>query len=464
MIDYIDNEESYSESGYQYTRRPNNSKKLFRDGDDRFLGGVASGIAHYFNVDTVWIRLAFILLAFSGFSIVTYIILWIVIPQAETTAEKLQMEGEAVNIDNIEKKIREELSNVTETIKDGASEVTQKVNDGFKKGTKKAKSGFQDFLDTLGTIILTIFKIIGKFIGVILMFVAAVTIISLIIGAFSIGSLEIIGFDSEYITYPPFFYDSMLPSWLLTLCTFLLVGIPFAILFVLGLRILSSNVKQFSKATSLTLLGIWLAALLAMIFTGIEFGTTRASNGFKIENKDLNFVANDTITLKMVKNDNYYYQHNYRRSNDFEIIFDGDVKKIYSTDLYVDVERSETEKAYIKIRKESEGRNTLKANENAAAISYNVNIVDNEILLDGYFLSQYKNMFKDEEIFITVYVPNDVTVFFDKSTRSYLYRVENTTNTYDREMAKHYFTMTEEGLHSAELKALEENTEENEDE
>jgi hypothetical protein len=338
------------------------------------------------------------------------------------------------------------------------------VNDGFKKGTKKAKSGFQDFLDTLGTIILTIFKIIGKFIGVILMFVAAVTIISLIIGAFSIGSLEIIGFDSEYITYPPFFYDSMLPSWLLTLCTFLLVGIPFAILFVLGLRILSSNVKQFSKATSLTLLGIWLAALLAMIFTGIEFGTTRASNGFKIENKDLNFVANDTITLKMVKNDNYYYQHNYRRSNDFEIIFDGDVKKIYSTDLYVDVERSETEKAYIKIRKESEGRNTLKANENAAAISYNVNIVDNEILLDGYFLSQYKNMFKDEEIFITVYVPNDVTVFFDKSTRSYLYRVENTTNTYDREMAKHYFTMTEEGLHSAELKALEENTEENEDE
>ena len=464
--DYADAEEGYTHErrSSSYQRSSGSHKKLFRDGDDRFLGGVASGIAHYFNVDTVWIRLAFILLAFSGFSIITYIILWIVIPQAETTAEKLQMEGEAVNIDNIEKKIREELSNVTETIKDGASEVTQKVNDGFKKGTKKAKSGFQDFLDTLGTIILTIFKIIGKFIGVILMFVAAVTIISLIIGAFSIGSLEIIGFDSEYITYPPFFYDSMLPSWLLTLCTFLLVGIPFAILFVLGLRILSSNVKQFSKATSLTLLGIWLAALLAMIFTGIEFGTTRASNGFKIENKDLNFVANDTITLKMVKNDNYYYQHNYRRSNDFEIIFDGDVKKIYSTDLYVDVERSETEKAYIKIRKESEGRNTLKANENAAAISYNVNIVDNEILLDGYFLSQYKNMFKDEEIFITVYVPNDVTVFFDKSTRSYLYRVENTTNTYDREMAKHYFTMTEEGLHSAELKALEENTEENEDE
>lgn len=461
--DYAEAEEGYAHESYSYKRTSRGtSKKLFRDGDDRFLGGVASGIGHYFNIDTVWIRLAFILLAFSGFSIIAYIILWIVIPEAETTAEKLQMEGEPVNIDNIEKKIREELSNVTDTIKssasevsekikDGANDVTQKVNKGFKKGTKKAKSGFQDFLDTLGTIILTIFKIIGKFIGVILMFVAAITLISLIIGAFSIGSLEIIGFDNEYITYPPFFYDSILPSWLLTLCTFLLVGIPFLILFVLGLRILSSNVKQFSKATSLTLLGIWLAALLTMIFTGIEFSTTRASNGYKIENKDLNLVANDTVTLKMVKNDEFYYQHNYRRSNDFQIIYQDEVKKIYSTDIYVDVEKSDSDKAYIKIRKESEGRNKLKANENAGAITYNLNIVNNEILLDSYFLSAYKNMFKDEEIFITVFLPNDVTIYFDKSTKSYLYRIDNTTNTYDREMANHYFTMTENGLHSQKL-------------
>ncbi|NVK52817.1 MAG: PspC domain-containing protein [Flavobacteriaceae bacterium] len=465
--DYAEAEEGYAHENYNYKRTTRGtSKKLFRDGDDKFLGGVASGIGHYFNVDTVWIRLAFILLAFSGFSIITYIILWIVIPEAETTAEKLQMEGEPVNIDNIEKKIREELSNVSQTIKnsasevsgkikEGANDVTQKVNEGFKKGSKKAKSGFQDFLDTLGTIILTIFKIIGKFIGVILIFVAAITIITLIIGAFSIGSLEIIGFDSEYVTYPPFFYDSILPTWLLTLCMFLLVGIPFVILFVLGLRILSSNVKQFSKATSLTLLGIWLAALLAMVFTGIEFGTTRAANGYKLENKELNLVANDTVTLKMVKNDAYYYQHNYRKTNDFQIIFQNDVKKIYSTDIYVDVEKSDSNKAYISIRKESEGRNKLKANKNAEAINYNLNVVNNEILLDAYFLSEYKNMFKDEEIFITVYLPKDVTIYFDKSTRGYLHSIENTTNTYDREMATHYFKMTTEGLHSQELKNLE---------
>lgn len=371
----------------------------------------------------------------------------------------------------LKKKIREEFSHFSETIKssasevsgkikDGANDVSQKVNEGFKKGSRKAKSGLQDFLDTLGTIILTIFKIIGKFIGVILMFVAAVTLIVLVASAFSIGSLEFLGFGNDFVSYPPFFSDSILPSWLLTVCTFLLVGIPFAILFILGLRILSSNVKQFSKATSLTLLGIWLAALLAMIFTGIEFGTTKAATGSTIENKELTFTAKDTITLKMVKNDEILYQSNFRRRNNVEIVFNGDQKKIYSTDIYVDVEKSDTELAYIKIRKESEGRNRLKASENAKEISYNLNVTNNEILLDSYFLSEYKNWFKDEEIFITIYIPNGTTMFFDESTKSYLHEIENTTGTYKREMVKHHFVMTKEGLESKELKALEEKAEE----
>ena len=58
--DYADTEETtYSSSSYSYSRNSSKTKKLFRDGDDKFLGGVASGIAHYFDVDVIWIRLAF---------------------------------------------------------------------------------------------------------------------------------------------------------------------------------------------------------------------------------------------------------------------------------------------------------------------------------------------------------------------------------------------------------------------
>lgn len=472
--DYADAEEGYANESYGYQRKSRSTgKKLYRDGDDKFLGGVASGIAHYFDIDTVWIRLAFILLAFSGFSIITYIILWIVIPQAETTAEKLQMEGEAVNIDNIEKKIREEFTNVTETIKnsasevsgkikDGANDMSQKVNQGFKKGSKKAKSGLQDFLDTLGTIILTIFKVIGKFIGVILMFVAAVTLIALVISAFSIGSLEFIGLDNDIVMYPPFFYDSIMPHWLLAIATILVIGIPFLILFVLGLRILSSNVKQFSKVTSLTLLGIWLAALLSLIFTGIEFGATKATSGYKMEKEAIQTIANDTLTIKMVKNDDIQFEYNHRRNFDLDIIFINDIKKIYSNDIRIDVDKSNTGEAYLQVRKESEGKNRRKANGNAEDISYAYNIHNNEILLDNHFLSKYKNAFKDEDIYITLFIPEGITVYFDNSTRRYLRSIENTTGTYDRDMAKHYFVMTDDGLHSQELKGLEELDEVNE--
>ncbi|WGH76923.1 PspC domain-containing protein [Tenacibaculum tangerinum] len=103
--DYAEAEETYNENtSYNYSR--NTAKKMFRDGDDKFLGGVCSGLGHYFNIDVVWIRLTFLILTLAGFGfgIIGYIILWIILPEAKTTSEKLQMEGEAVNIDNIEKK------------------------------------------------------------------------------------------------------------------------------------------------------------------------------------------------------------------------------------------------------------------------------------------------------------------------------------------------------------------------
>ena len=125
--DYSDNDESFQETKSKSNNGKSNSKKLFRDRENRFISGVSAGIAHYLDLDVVWIRIAFILLTiFSGMGLIAYIVLWIVTPEAKTTAEKLQMEGERVTIDNIEKKIREEFSSIKETIEDGANNVKKK--------------------------------------------------------------------------------------------------------------------------------------------------------------------------------------------------------------------------------------------------------------------------------------------------------------------------------------------------
>jgi phage shock protein PspC (stress-responsive transcriptional regulator) len=440
--DYAEAEEAYSDASYSYTRNKASGKKLFRDGDDKFLGGVASGIAHYFNIDTIWVRLLFLITTLAGFGagILVYIALWILLPEAKTTAEKLQMEGEPVNIDNIEKKIREEFTNVSEKLKDGASEFSEKINQTFSAKTRK-NNGLQDFLNTIGKIILVFFKVIGKFIGVIFVFVGAAAILSLIIGGFSVGSLEFLNIDSGFISYPEFFYDAMLPKWVLSISLFILVGIPFLVLLVLGLRILSSNIKKFSKTTSVTLLSIWFIGLLAIIFTGVEFGATHANYGKYVEKNALNIIKTDTIILKIQNDDTIYYQHNLRRISEKRQVVVGNKQLAYSNDIRLNVKRSSSGSPYIVVQRESSGRNNIRARQNAKKIEYKYTIQDNQLILDAFFLSELKNIFKEEEIEITVFIPENTTIYFDNSVKNFLSNVKNEADIYDKEMVNYHFKM-----------------------
>ncbi|NVJ88977.1 MAG: PspC domain-containing protein [Flavobacteriaceae bacterium] len=447
--DYAETDDAYSDASYSYTRNSAATKKLFRDGEDKFLGGVAAGIAHYLNVDIIWIRLAFLAsFVLGGFGFLLYIVLWILLPEAKTTAEKLQMQGEPVNIDNIERKIREEFNNVSENVKTVANKASEKIKEGAEKvnetfsGKPKKNNGASSFFDTIGKIILTLFKIFGKFIGIIIIFVSAAVILSLIIGGFSVGSLEWLNVDGDILTYPPFFYESVLPVWLLTLFVFLLVGIPFLVLFILGLRILSSNVQKISKPISLTLLGIWLVSLLGLIFTGLEFGSSHTVYGKTTDKKSLNIVANDTLNLKMINNDDLYYRHNLRRTTRKEEVEVNGKRMTYGSYIKVDVVKSNSNKNYFVVQKDSRGRNKLNANKNAEQIQYNFKVENNTVILDAYYLSDFKNIWKDEEIKIIFYVAEGVYVYFDNTVKNYLYNVDNTEDIYDKDMANHYFKMT----------------------
>ncbi|MFD0779522.1 PspC domain-containing protein [Flavobacterium myungsuense] len=85
------------------------SKKLYRDKDKGSIAGVCTGLGHYFGIEAVWIKIAFLLLASTSFGFIAYIILWIVMPVAVTTSEKLEMTGEPITISNIEKKLEKNM-------------------------------------------------------------------------------------------------------------------------------------------------------------------------------------------------------------------------------------------------------------------------------------------------------------------------------------------------------------------
>lgn len=97
----IDGGQAKSESNRREQRA---YRRMYRDPDNRVLGGVCSGMGAYWNIDPIIIRILFVIAFFwGGGGLLVYIILWIVIPQADTIAEKLEMRGEPVTAENIGK-------------------------------------------------------------------------------------------------------------------------------------------------------------------------------------------------------------------------------------------------------------------------------------------------------------------------------------------------------------------------
>ena len=186
------------------------------------------------------------------------------------------------------------------------------------------------------------------------MITSAAVLISFLIALFSVGSISVLGFENELYDVA-IFHSSSIPTWILALCVFILAGFPFLILFVLGLRILSSSVKQFSKTTSLTLLGIWIVSLLVIIFAGIEFGAGHARSGSSITKENLALASQDSISVQVVNDDTIYYQSYFRRRNNREEVSVDGKTFLYSNYVKVDVRKSKENYSYIEVRKRSRG-------------------------------------------------------------------------------------------------------------
>lgn len=109
-------ESTYSSGTWKQTKQT--YRRMYRDPDSRVLGGVCSGLAAYWNIDPTIIRVIIIVLFLVGGSgLLIYLILWIVMPEAQTTAQKLEMRGEAVTVDSIKDFIRDEFEQVKNNFK-----------------------------------------------------------------------------------------------------------------------------------------------------------------------------------------------------------------------------------------------------------------------------------------------------------------------------------------------------------
>lgn len=391
-----------------YSSTKSSSKKLYRDTDTSWIGGVCTGLGHYLQIDAVWIRIALVLLtifSWGGF-ILIYAAFWIFVPEARTTAEKLEMRGKPVNIDNIQRKVKEGFDTVADSVK----------NVDYVKYGNKARKGANSLAGTLGKIIMFILKVFVKFIGILLVLIGGSTLIGLFVGLFSAGTLDFL--DGSIADYVDMVNTSGAPLWLLSLLTFFAVGIPFFMLFYLGLRILVNTLKRIPVVAKLTMLGVWFVAIMALAVLGVRQGMATAVEGESVVSEVLPIKAGDTLSVKMITQNQYgaYKYHN----DSWKIRTDSEGNKVlYNRDVNLSVQKSDSPEAKLMIRKSAQGNSYDAAQDRAANIVYHFEMDGNTLLLDNYFISGIKNKYRSQEVDLILAIPEGTVLFTDKNIESY---------------------------------------------
>jgi phage shock protein PspC (stress-responsive transcriptional regulator) len=458
--DYLVDDEIFEDEPQPKKRQSSRpTKKLFRDTDNSYIGGVSAGLGHYLGIDVLWVRLLWILLAIGsgGTFIFIYLIFWALVPEAQTTAEKLTMTGEPVNISNIEKKIKDGIDTVSEKVKnvdfkkqgdklmEEIDNVTENISEtvksvDFQKQGNRLKSSSQNFFDTLGTILMFFLKVIAKFIGVILIIVGISTLIALIVAFFTVGV-------TDAVHFPPMnFIDAAnaanIPIWLMSLLLFFAIGIPFFFVFYLGLKILVNNLKSIGNVAKFTLLGLWIMAIIGLIITGVKQATEHAFDAKYTAKEQLNISANDTIKVKMTGREGYYDY--YYRGNNLKLIEDDNGRSIISSDVRLVVRSTKDSLASIVIEKEATGSSYDVARERAENINYNYALANSELQLNSFLTTSTKNKFSEQEVLIILYLPEGTTLYADDNTYSFHRNSSYYNDILDNGMEEHYLKIVED--------------------
>lgn len=232
-------------------------KRLFRDPDDKILGGVFSGLAAYFGLDTRLLRLVmFVLLLFTkGIMIPIYIVCWIVIPQARTAADRLSMRGEAVTLENIGR-----------TVTNGFERVSHGVNDYVASGKPRT------FLQKVGDRLVTLIGLAFKAALVVLAIICSPFLLACGVGFVAllfVGLVVLLGGGAAFVSLFPMmadaaFWVSPLPTLVMCIAGLFLVGIPLAAI-VWGISHWAFHWRPMTTGLKWTLLALWVVSAACFV-------------------------------------------------------------------------------------------------------------------------------------------------------------------------------------------------------
>ena len=424
--DEIEQEKPQEQQHKEEDLRKGKRRKVFRDEEGRMIGGVCSGMANYFDINVFWGRIIFFFLLFimgPGAPFI-YIMLWIALPSAKTTAEKLEMKGEKVNINNIEKNIKDEL-NIIEN----------KILDADKKYTKEifgANSFFRKIVDFCIRVITGIFKFAGSCFGIFCILFGVILLF--LIFSFAFSGAEILFQNHPMVEHVcSNFFNNKSATWLS-----LFIGIPIVAIILFGLRLVNNTKIHMNYKIGIFVL--WIISLFFLLNSAkdisIEF-QEEAKNTI-IENI---ITESDTLYLSM---------------NDVDRVFDNafDAKgfkvtpfedNLMGIGMQLDVVKSKNNDLKLIKQATARGKNKQIAKEMTEGVGFEFLLEDDNLIFDDFFTISTQK-WRMQELDLTLEIPVGMVVFLDHSLEDLIYDIKNVHNMWDYDMLGHYWKMEKEGL------------------
>lgn len=380
---YADSQDyEQAQNSFTYSKQ---ARKFFRDPSDKVLGGVVSGLTKYFGLmSPTWFRVGLFILPFldwmglyisTSLVVLTYIVMWIVVPKAKTATQKMQMRGEPINLDNIER-----------SFNDGFDTVKKNLN---HERTTQLGSGIEAFVKGLLKVIL----FIG--LGIVILFTLGI-IIGLIATAFGVGILS--PTINQYLT------GSALTTWSAVFGAVFMCLAPAIFLITLLIKLLF---KQSIKMPIIAI-GTLSAFIFGLLLSTLSVG--RVVNDFTKTAK----VKESSILYKEPK-ELFIFGNELTNLNDkiSFTVFDDEHSINDNVDLRI--KESLNNETVLTISKKVRGKTVQVANQRVETLNYSYRINENQLYFNEFFTIGKDDLFRGQEIDITLKIPANTILNFDES-------------------------------------------------
>ena len=469
--DYIDSEDEEMEQAFKRkTSGKNYEKRVFRDPDDKLLFGVCSGLSAYLGWDPIILRALFVISTLAwGIGPLIYIILALIIPKAKTTAEKLQMKGEPVTVDNISKKVNESFSGMKEDIKDFGKK-NDISGERVNNAGKQIGDVISDFFEALGKILKVLIVVLAKILGVGFLLIgvfALMALITTLLGMDSFlpasGSQEMTEFMSSVLydsTNRGLFYSGVA----------LTAGVPALALTLLGVRMLFQRIR-YSGIVAIILIVGWFVGIGLLAASGMHLIEDRKAEAEFTETLEMSENSSlDTLVLDIEGGE----LARFKFSGDFidgSIFFEGGVTIpwVDSTNIMyvgknsITIRQAAGDRFLLEVEKSARGSSQKDAIRNARQMKSSWSLSTDSLKISPYFFLEKGSKIRSQVAEYTLYVPIGKAVTLAPRSKDIIYNIPNVTNTYDRDMVGKTWLMTEKGLKCTTCRETEEERTEEEE-